>query len=194
MNHRKLSIFEASAFCDHVLRLDWQDRHSRFAGTLSDTAVMEYCQRFDWRYSIALGFFQRGVLRGSLELRCPPKLFPERAEIALSVERPYQHQGIGSSLMRRALTIARNRGITVIDLVCLPDNHQMVGLARKFAAKLVMNYGEINATLSLARPNAITMMQESLEDGNSLFTWFIDGLRPAGIGQPSRSALGYLQS
>ncbi len=71
------------------------------------------------------GFFVDGMLRGIAELRPLGPGFPEEAEAAFSIEKPWQSHGVGTALLDRTLLAARNRGIKLLHMACLANNQRM---------------------------------------------------------------------
>jgi len=174
---RKLLPAEMVRYKAHLLRLDRADRHLRFAGSVSDAVIEQHCLRLDWRDTIIIGWFDNGELRGASELRTAGTPFPKRAELAFSVETPYQGRGIGYELMSRALTIARNRGIKVVDVICMLENRRMRSLARKFTKAAVIESGEVGVSIVLDMPNQVTLFLEALEDGAGLMSTVLGGFK-----------------
>lgn len=174
---RKLLPAEMHHYKAHLLRLDRADRHMRFGCTVSDAVIEQHCLRLEWRNTIVIGFFEDGQLRAASEMRHDGQPFPRRAELAFSVERGWQSRGIGSELMRRGLTIARNRGIRIVDVVCLAENGRMRALAAKFAKKVTVEHGEVGVSIALDMPNHVTLFLEALEDGAGLMSTFLAGFR-----------------
>ena len=177
---RKLLPAEMVRYKAHLLRLDRADRHMRFAGTVSDEVIEQHCLKLDWHNTIVIGWFEDGELRGASELRTAGTPFPKRAELAFSVEAAYQGRGIGYELMSRALTIASNRGIKIIDVICMQENRRMRSLARKFTKAAVVDHGEVGVSIVLARPNQVSLLLEALDEGASLFSALSGGFR-AGV-------------
>ena len=93
----------------HLLRLDATDRRMRFCGVVSDRSIVRYCEQIDWSRTIGLGCFIGAQLSGMAELKLAKEAPASIAELAITVEPPFQNKGIGTALLRRILTIARNR-------------------------------------------------------------------------------------
>jgi RimJ/RimL family protein N-acetyltransferase len=163
--YRKLVPAEIGLFHDHLLRLTPEDRHCRFAGLVSDARIAEYCASVDWFRSILVGCFVDGALRGVAELRLDDPRLGWRAELAVTVEQEWQSRGIGTELLRRAVTACRNRGIRSIYMICLIANRRMQRIARRFEGELVIADGEAEAKVALPFPDAFTLAHEALEEG-----------------------------
>ncbi len=167
---RKLRPDDGAKLRAHLLRLPPGDRRLRFCGQLSDDAVRAHCAAIDWSQSLFVGCFVGGRLRGVCELR----LFAaagRRAELALTVEAPYQGRGLGRELLRRGLVLARNRYVSEIAMLCLVENRRMRALARRFDSQLALDADEVSARLRLPWPSPLSLLEELAGDARN-------GLRP----------------
>ena len=104
------------------------------------------------------GFFADGVLRGAAELRPLGRAFAREAEAAFSIEADWQSHGVGSALLDRTLLAARNRGIKTLHMACLANNRRMQELARKFAAELSFDFGDVVGEVAAARPTPLSVL------------------------------------
>ena len=172
---RKLLPNEMTRYRAHLLRLESVDRHMRFGGSVSDAVIEQHCLRMDWHDTVVIGYFVEGELRGAAELRTAGDLFPSRGELAFSVERAFQGKGVGSALMSRILTIARNRGIRQVNLICLLENRAMQNLALKFSGLRVVDAGEVGVSIRLDRADQLSLMSEALEESAALVTSLFSG-------------------
>lgn len=182
---RKLLPTEMSLYREHLLRLDRGDRYARFAGTVSDGIIEEYCRKLDWGRTIIVGCFILGELRGAVELCTDRLLWPNKAELAVSVETSLQERGVGSLLIRRALTIARNRSIRQVHMICMAGNLRMRALARRHGGRVEVDGGEATVLIELPHPNQFSFALEALEDGAGAVGAVLDRF---GSGLPDRVA------
>ena len=173
---RKLLPAERSHYCAHLLRLDKADRYARFTGTVSDDVIIKHCESLDWTRTTLLGLFDRGELRGAVELCFDRLLWPGAAELAVSVETGFQGRGVGSTLVRRSLSIAANRGIRQVHLMCLSDNTRMRALSRRFGGTMERDGGEFAITFDLPRPSQVSLALEAFEDGAGAVNAVLDSL------------------
>lgn len=76
---------------------------------------------------------------------------PATAEIAVTVEDAWQHQGLGKRLARRLAKRARDHGIEHFVATVQPDNHAALGLLRKLSddASVRFDHGEYAADVPL---------------------------------------------
>ncbi|MDO5646369.1 GNAT family N-acetyltransferase [Paracoccus sp. (in: a-proteobacteria)] len=130
---RGLTPHDQPQHIDHLLRLSDSDRFSRFHHRMDDDRVRAYSNGLDWHNVLMFGVFVDGTLRGVAEL-----LFSgnrDNAEIAISVERDWQHEGFGKLLVLSATLAARRIGIADLHMSFLQNNHGMRGLARDLGAE-----------------------------------------------------------
>ena len=171
---RKLWIGETAKYREHVLRLDPDSRHNRFAGGVSDDFVRNYVDLTTGLDAVVHGFFVGGTMRGAAELRPLGARFPRQAEAAISVEKPWQSHGVGSALLRRTLLTARNRGFRLLHMACLADNRRMQQLARKFDAELSFDFGGVVGEVEASRPTPLSLMREVMTDSHGFATALLE--------------------
>ena len=75
------------------------------------------------------------------------------AEIAVTVEDAWQHQGLGSRLARRLARRALENGIESFSATVLPDNRPALGLMRKLSPEASVHFegGGYEASMPLLR-------------------------------------------
>lgn len=171
---RKLWVSEAGDYLDHLLRLDPESRRSRFGGTVSDDFIRNYVDMAIGLDAVVHGFFVDGVLRGVAELRSLGSAFDHEAEVAFSIEKPWQSHGVGSALLERTLLTARNRGLKHLHMACLSENRRMQQLARKFDAELSFDFGSVIGEVEAPGPTPLSIMRELVEDGHGFATAILD--------------------
>lgn len=163
--YRKLVPAEIGLFRQHLLRLTREDRHCRFAGHVSDAVIAEYCGKVDWFRSVIIGCFIDGSLRGVAELRFDEPRPGWRSELAVTVESAWQNQRIGTELLRRSITVCRNRAVRSIYMICLVENRRMQRIARRFEGELLFADGAAEAQVALPFPDPFTLAREALDEG-----------------------------
>ena len=82
--------------------------------------------------------------------------------------------GFGSALLERSLLAARNRGVKLLQVCCLMDNHRMQQLARKFEAGLIFDCGTVVGTMENPHPTPLSLTQELVVDGQSFAAAYVD--------------------
>ena len=159
---RRLWAGERDQVRDHLLRLDAEDRHLRFGGYASAAHIAVYCEALNWSRGLVLGYVVAGQVRGIGELNLIGDGSARAAELAVSVERPFQKRGVGSALLRRLVVAGRNRLIERIHMVCLIENGQAVRMARRLDGTLVFDGGEAEARIEPPWPTPWTWLEEAL--------------------------------
>jgi ribosomal protein S18 acetylase RimI-like enzyme len=160
---RRLWAFERAKVHDHLLRLDGDDRLLRFGGYASAAQITAYCEQLDWSRALIVGYVEGGEVRGLGELKPIGDGWPRAAELAVSVERPYQNRGIGSALLRRLVVFARNRLLDRLYMICLIDNGKALRMARRLDGALRFDHGEAEARIEPPWPTPWTWLEETLE-------------------------------
>ncbi|EPX81588.1 GNAT family N-acetyltransferase [Litoreibacter arenae] len=161
---RRLRNSDRQVLVDHFLRLDPETRRLRFGGLVSDDFVKDYAENILSLDSVVFGAFVDGDLHGVAELRGLRQTWPETAEVALSVEPTWQHEGIGDALLNRLIAAAQNRGVKSLHMQCLRENRQMQHLAKKHDAVLHFDMGEVDATLATPWPTFRSVCVELFGD------------------------------
>ncbi|MEI8395008.1 MAG: GNAT family N-acetyltransferase [Rhodospirillaceae bacterium] len=185
---RKLYSGDAEKFAEHIIRLDNDDRRCRFAASLSDNEIRGYCKRIDWPSTTVIGYFDERSIRGAVELRREPG--SAHAEVAFSVERVCQGQGVGTTLMRRIVLVAQNTGITRLSVICQPQNRRMRQMLTRFNAESTVDIEEVVSSIQVRPPSPLSLVQETLDDGAGLMPilfgrWYSDVI---GLMTPYRNA------
>jgi RimJ/RimL family protein N-acetyltransferase len=169
---RRLWPSDLPAFRDHMLRLDETSRHLRFGGGVSDAFIRQYAEHCFGKGDLVFGAFLDGGLHGAAELRSNAAIWTEQApldrhihaEAAFSVENAYRKRGVGEKLFARLTEAARNHGVEVIEIVCLPENVAMRRLAAKFKAEFVFDSNQLLGKLTARRPTPLSMLREVAHD------------------------------
>src|SRR5258708_4671481 len=171
--YRKLLPYEIWRLHEHLLRLSAADRRLRFFGGVGSDFIAGHCRRIDCLRAIIVGFFEDGVLRGAAELHVVDA-FAGRAELAVTVESDWQDRHIGTELLDHAITIAENRGVRSIEMICLFDNRRMQHVARKFAARLLVVDNQAAANVKVPFPTQLSLWREAAMDGMGFMTSWLE--------------------
>jgi GNAT superfamily N-acetyltransferase len=174
---RRLWAGERDQVREHLLRLDSEDRVLRFGGYESAAQIAAYCERLDWSRVVVVGYLMGGEVRGLGQLELIRAGRPRAAEVAVSVERPFQNRGVGTALLRRLVLAARNRLIERIYMACLMDNGRAVRMARRLHGALQFHDGTAEARIEPPWPTPWTCLEELLFE--PALTGVDDARRPA---------------
>jgi GNAT superfamily N-acetyltransferase len=160
---RRLWRSDLPAFKAHLHRLDQDTLYNRFGGFASGAFLDDYAETCLRDGSVIYGYFDQDLIHGAGELRWAPGT--AEAEAALSVEKDWRRQGIGSELFAHVIRAARNRSIKSLSILCLPNNQNMLALARKFEAVLRFESDEITGCLIARELSPLSVWSEYVEDG-----------------------------
>jgi GNAT superfamily N-acetyltransferase len=133
---RVLTPADRQAFEDHLLRLDAASRRDRFNGVTDDGFVKTYSARCFTGKTVVFAYLEEGTVHAAAELHHLDGEARGEGEIAFSVERDFQHKGIGSLLFGHLVALARHLGYARLGVTTHSGNEAMKALARKFNAKL----------------------------------------------------------
>jgi RimJ/RimL family protein N-acetyltransferase len=113
---------------------------------------------------LIVAYIEEGEIRATAELKKLGDTWGREAEAAFSVETDYQDHGLGTELMGRIIRLARNRGVQLLYMSCLPENAKMQTIARKYDAELKIEYGEVVGEIVPQGPDYFSILAEQFED------------------------------
>lgn len=153
---RRLYTHERPLYAEHLKRLADNDRRLRFArGGVSDAWIDDHVAGIA-EDDLILAALERERVVGAAHVA----LSGELAEVGVSVDSDNRTGGIGSDLLRQAVTFARNRRAGKLYTLCLSENRSMVALARRTGLAVHYQGGEAEAFLDLPPPDPVTIGQE----------------------------------
>lgn len=152
---------------DHLLALDDESRFLRFGYTIKDEMINKLCDRFESNPTQHKLFVIENddldvVAAGHISLES------DEVELAFSVLKEHQGQGMGSSLMKRCVEWCQNRGIKAGCMVCLTHNTAIKKLAKKHGV-LVDDHGETLADIKIPDLNPVSVINEVMDSNISRF-------------------------
>jgi GNAT superfamily N-acetyltransferase len=165
---RKIWPLDVAAFASHLKRLDHETRIWRFGMVVSDAFLDGYAATAHGPGTVVFGAFSGGAMHASAELRTTPYAGKRAAEAAFTVEPTYQDHGLGSALMERIISTARNRMIGELNMVCLKANSRMQHIAQKFGGQLTVEPDVVSGTILPAQPTPFSLFGEQLHDAQEM--------------------------
>jgi GNAT superfamily N-acetyltransferase len=123
------------------------------------------------------GAYVDGTLRGVSELRPLTVGTAGPAEGAITVERAFQDQGIGSALMARLVEAASNRGIPTLYMICLKDNARMRHIAHSAGASLTYEAGYVTGLVSPPPASPAKVIGECIHEASDFVLALFDQTR-----------------
>jgi len=163
----RLQPVEYHRYRTHLLALDEESRYRRFGYHINDDMINQLCDKFeanpkDHKLFVIEDDNLDVVAAGHISLE------GEELELAFSVLKPYQGQGMGSSLMKRCIEWCQNRGIKGGCMVCLSTNTAIKKLAQKHGI-LIQDGGETLADIKIPEANSISIMNEVVDSNLARF-------------------------
>ena len=165
---------DASDLTAHLCRLDPQERSLRFFAAVNDVSIARHVSGINWSKAVVVGAFQGGHLVGAGELFRTA----DGAELAVTVDHDIQGLGVGTELVRKALLVARNRGIRHVKVEYLARNNPIRHVAGKFKPHLEMVNGGTVADITVASANQASLLREIVGEALGWFWDITDRLRP----------------
>ena len=159
---------DAGRLSAHLERLAGDDRAHRFGRNVKDAFIRKYVASIDWRRSLHYGLFERGAVRAAIDLAWPRLDWLSGGEFALSVEPDHQRAGVGTALLGRLVTGARNRGLGSLYMVAASDNEGMLALAHRFDFAITRTGTDYEGRLALPPRDSATRRDELWHDLKTL--------------------------
>lgn len=169
--YRKLYLHERHLFVKHLLRLDPQSRYIRWSTVKSDQQIIDYADTLKYPWFEIVGFFNHlNELRGCVEIHFDKGFWPHKSELAFTVEKDYQNNKVGTSLLQQALMVSRNRGANKVHINCSRNNIRMIKLAKKTnPVNICYDEDDLIIESKLANASLISIWGEILTDYISMF-------------------------
>jgi GNAT superfamily N-acetyltransferase len=134
---------------EHLLRLDAETRLQRFCHLANDAYVHRYVCRLDFAKVRVIGCFDAGAMRGAAELRPAGAAHSGIFEAAFSVEKAWQGRGIGTALILRAISVARQSGGRQLLVECLASSDRMRRILAQFDTERLVDHDDWQVWLPL---------------------------------------------
>jgi GNAT superfamily N-acetyltransferase len=155
----ELPYHEYNRYRAHLLALDDESKYLRFGYQIQEETINALCDKFEENFQRHRVFVIENddldvVGAGHISLEDRP------IELAFSVFKQYQGQGMGSSLMGRVVEWCQNRGIKTGCMVCLKHNNAIKKLAQHHGI-LISEGGEVMADIHIPDANAVSLMHEA---------------------------------
>ncbi|WP_298421573.1 GNAT family N-acetyltransferase [Rhodoblastus sp.] len=149
----RLGPDDADRYADHLLRLPDEDRRLRFFDETPEFLIQLHAGAASADGRIVAICEDEGFIRAAGELLPDPER-PEVGELAFSVEKDCQRQGIGGALMRELIEAGARAGFERLELELLPENKSMLSLAQRFAERMETRGGHLFAVIPVPRDGA----------------------------------------
>jgi RimJ/RimL family protein N-acetyltransferase len=147
----------------HLLSLDEESRYMRFGYHIKNQQIQNLCNKWQDNADDHVVFAIENddlevVAIGHISLEDDP------AELAFSVLKDYQGQGMGDSLMTRTIEYCQNHGIKTGCMVCLGSNDKIKRLARKHGILVKFEDGDASAEIAIPEPSPLSIWNEAINN------------------------------
>jgi GNAT superfamily N-acetyltransferase len=158
---RRLLDYEYSKYREHLKKLDDNSRHLRFGLLIKDESIDQLCNGIEADREHHILF---GIENKDLELVAVGHIaLDDRMELAFSVLKEYQGQGMGSDLMKRCIQWCRTHAILEGMMVCLSHNSVIKHLCTKYGIHMTSEHGETLADIHLDPAEPGTYLEEAVD-------------------------------
>jgi GNAT superfamily N-acetyltransferase len=152
----------------HLHSLDSHSKYLRFGHHIQPEALDQLCDKFEDSPQLHKIFV---IENDDLDVVAAGHVgfdYDRSVELAFSVLKEHQGQGMGSKLMATCVEWCQNRGIKTGCMVCLKSNEAIKKLAKKHG--IMINDGsEVLADIKIPDANAVSVINEVLGDNLSKF-------------------------
>lgn len=158
---RRVLPHEYPKYRKHLKALDRDSKTLRFANPLTDEVIDNLCDKWEKDFEHNILF---AIENDDLDLIAVAHIaIDERheMELAFSVLKGYQGQGMGTHLMKRAIQWCRTHNFLHGSMVCLSTNSVIKHLCTKHGIKLTSEFGETLADIELDHPSLTTFVDEA---------------------------------
>lgn len=159
----KLPASEFHRYKTHLLSLDEESRYMRFGYHIKTEQIRELCKKWQENADKHIIF---AIENSDLEVVGIGhiSLEDEPAELAFSVLKECQGQGMGDALMKRTVEYCQNHNIKTGCMVCLGSNDKIKSLARKHGVLVKTEHGDASAEVAIPAPNPFSIWNEVVHD------------------------------
>ena len=159
----KLPPGEFYRYRTHLLSLDEESRYMRFGFFIKNETINELVSKWELNPTKHKVF---AIENDNLEVVGVAHISLEDnpAELAFSVFKDYQRQGMGDALMARAIEYCQNRGIKHGCMVCLGSNDPIKKLARKHNVLVKTEDSDAMGAIEIPNPTPVSYWKEYAED------------------------------
>jgi GNAT superfamily N-acetyltransferase len=156
---RRVLPHEYPKYRTHLKALDADSKVLRFGAPVSSDVIDKLCDSFETHPDQHILF---AIENANLEFVAIGHIALEgEMELAFSVLKEYQGQGMGNSLMKRCIQYCRTHNILKGCMVCVSTNSRIKHLCVKYGIAMENDHGETLADIALPTPTPATFIDEA---------------------------------
>lgn len=163
---RQLNAHHRKRIVKHLLALTPQDRYLRFGYAANDEQIKRYAQGLNFEQDSIFGVYnwRLQLIAMAHVAYSVDSHFAACAEFGVSVLPSARGRGLGGLLFERAVTHARNEGVSLMFVHALSENIAMIKIARHAGAVIEQEAGEAQAYLRLPPATFDSRVAELIEE------------------------------
>lgn len=151
-NIRLLKKRDSQLIIEHLLRLDKEDAYLRFNMYISLCSIEIYFSKINWDEHVFIGFFDNeNQLRGVSQLSITRDM--NIASLGISVEKNFQNQGIGFSLLITSVSYAKDIGFSDITIEYATKNYKILSWVKRAGFSIKRRGSEMKSIFSTSSIN-----------------------------------------
>jgi len=159
---RRVLPHEYSKYRTHLKALDLESRTLRFASPVSDLVIDRFCDKIETELNKHILFAIEDselnfIAIGHIALE------ENNMELAFSVHKEHQGQGLGNKLMARCIQWCRINHHLEGCMVCLRSNSKIRHLCRKYGISVENEHDEALADIKLPPADLTTYIDETMD-------------------------------
>lgn len=166
---RRVLPHEYSKYRAHLKTLDRDSQLLRFGYPIREEQIDEFCNTVESNKDHHILFC---VENSQLEFVGIGHIaLGKTMELAFSVHREHQGQGIGSLLMKRCIQWCRTHNVLEGMMVCLSTNGAIRHLCKKYQIHMENDHGETMADIHLHEADRDTYLEEAADSNRAVIDW-----------------------
>ena len=169
---RRVLAHEYPKYRKHLKALDRDSKTLRFANPLTDEVIDTLCDKWEKDHIHNILF---AIENDNLDLVAVAHIAIDESgemELAFSVLKGYQGQGMGTYLMKRAIQWCRTHNFLHGSMVCLSTNTIIRHLCKKHGIHMTNDHGEVLADIELDHPSLQTYWTEATDSNLAVMDYW----------------------
>lgn len=166
---RRVLPHEYQKYRAHLKSLDSESLMLRFGYQIRPEVIDTLCDGFERNHEHHILFC---IEDNNLDFLAVGHIALDHSmELAFSVLKEHQGQGLGSALMRRCIQWCRTHNVLSGDMVCLSHNRAIRHLCTKHGIHMTSSRGETLAEIHLDPAGPDTYFEEAIDRNAAVIDW-----------------------
>lgn len=167
---RRVLSYEYDKYRAHLKALDPESKTLRFGYPVRNETIDMLCDRIEKSANDHILFCVENDMLEFIGIG-HIAIEGDQMELAFSVLKEYQGQGIGQALMERCIQWCRTHDILEGSMICMTQNKAIRHLCHKYGIAMENEHGETTATIKLPRADLFTYIGESISRNTAIMNW-----------------------